>query len=41
MAATGWSPQVPVAEGIERLAAWLTESGTAASAELVGSGVAL
>jgi CDP-paratose 2-epimerase len=26
--ATGWSPRVPVAEGVARLAAWLSSSGT-------------
>jgi CDP-paratose 2-epimerase len=26
--ATGWAPRVSVAEGVERLAAWLVEAGT-------------
>jgi len=32
--ATGWAPRVPVSDGIERLAAWLTGSGDAAAASL-------
>ncbi|MGH9309763.1 MAG: NAD-dependent epimerase/dehydratase family protein [Vicinamibacterales bacterium] len=38
--ATGWRPRVPVAEGVERLARWLVESGTAAASELVAGRVA-
>jgi CDP-paratose 2-epimerase len=38
--ATGWSPRVGVAEGVERLTTWLIESGTAASPLLVAGRVA-
>jgi CDP-paratose 2-epimerase len=38
--ATGWRPRVPVAEGVERLARWLVDSGTAAAADLVAGRVA-
>lgn len=39
-AATGWAPRVPVSDGLERLLAWLTESGTAAPEALVAGRVA-
>jgi len=39
-AATGWAPRVPVDEGVDRLLAWLVESGTAAPRALVGGKVA-
>jgi CDP-paratose 2-epimerase len=29
--ATGWSPRVSICEGLERLSAWLRDSGTARS----------
>jgi CDP-paratose 2-epimerase len=39
--ATGWAPRVPVSEGVERLMAWLVESGTPAAARaLVGGKLA-
>jgi CDP-paratose 2-epimerase len=37
---TGWAPRVSVADGVERLAAWLADSGTAASRVRVSRKVA-
>jgi CDP-paratose 2-epimerase len=39
-AATGWRPRVSVAEGLERLAAWLVQSGTAGRRRLASAQVA-
>jgi CDP-paratose 2-epimerase len=39
-AATGWMPRVSLSDGLERLAAWLMESGTAAPPRLVNAPVA-
>jgi CDP-paratose 2-epimerase len=39
-AATGWRARTAVAEGVGRLAAWLSESGPAAPREVVGDRVA-
>jgi CDP-paratose 2-epimerase len=38
--ATGWAPRVSVAEGVERLAAWLASCRTTPSAALAGTQVA-
>jgi CDP-paratose 2-epimerase len=39
-AASGWAPRVAVGEGVERLASWLVESGTASTPSLLASRVA-